>query len=337
VSALPGADALPCPWQRERWERLRRTLADGRLPHALLLAGTPGTGRGRFAQALARLLLCQAPREAGACGSCKSCHLMAQGVHADFLGLAPAEPGRRIGVDAVRDVLSFSARTSSLGARKVILVSPLEAFTGAAFNAFLKGLEEPADDTFMLLVAARGQYIPATIRSRCQTLTLPLPQPSEALQWLRDALEAREAGSGVAAGALLECLPGQPLAAFESVVAGSAEGLLALHRALSAARGSHSLTDLERLSAQVAEREERELLEFLQRRLWQESADCARRGERGRLRRALLAVDRLRGLQAAVQSGQNPNGELLRHAALGAWIGVGGAVDDATLAGTRLA
>lgn len=322
-----GADSCvrPCPWHRESWQRLQRALESGRLAHALLFPGVPGTGRLRFATALARQLLCEEAGAAGNCGSCKSCRLLAQGAHADFFALAPAEPGKRIGVDAVRELLAFSARTSAFGARKVVLVTQLEAFTGNAFNAFLKGLEEPADDSFLLLVTARGQELPATIRSRCQALPLAAPDTQESLDWLQEALAAAREAPGVNPQQLLRCLPGRPLAALARVQAGEAAPLLALQRALDE-RGDAA--SLQRAAAALPEAE---LLEQLQRRLAQRCRDAARRGERRKLQRALRSDDRLRALRRALLAGSNPNPELLRHAALSAWCAVDGCDDGATL------
>ena len=56
--------------------------------------------------------------------------------------------------------------------------------TASAANAILKTLEEPAGDSFVCLVCHRPGDLPATIRSRCQSLLLPAPSEDEALEWL---------------------------------------------------------------------------------------------------------------------------------------------------------
>jgi DNA polymerase-3 subunit delta' len=314
----------PCPWQDESWQKLRQALDQGRLPHALLISGVPGSGRDVFASAAARLLLCQSPQPQGNCGDCKSCRLTEQGSHADFFALRPSEPGKRIGVDQVRDLLGFAVGTSTLGSRKVILVSPLEAFTGNAFNAILKGLEEPADGTFLLLIAARGAFLPATIRSRCQQMVLAAPGPEQAAVWLQaQAAEGGADGQGAAAAdlpeGLLRLLPGRPLDALRCLETGQAGPLLALDEALQAGPRGAAAGALQRVAAAVPEEV---LLQLLSRHLQSACAVAARGGDREMLREALRALDRLAALRRALLSGCNPNSELLRVAAVRAWSGV---------------
>ena len=71
------------------------------------------------------------------------------------------------------------------GGAKVAVIAPAEAMNIKSFNALLKTLEEPADDTFLVLAASRVDRIPKTIMSRTLRLRLPLPAESEALGWLR--------------------------------------------------------------------------------------------------------------------------------------------------------
>ena len=79
------------PWHSEIWARLNERLAHGRLPHALLLAGPPGTGKRLFARAYAESLLCeQRGADGHACGNCPSCRLLAAGTHPDLHLLRPA-------------------------------------------------------------------------------------------------------------------------------------------------------------------------------------------------------------------------------------------------------
>ena len=82
----------PYPWQARQWRQLLNAAQQGRLPHALLLAGAEGLGVEDFALALAARLLCTDPGE-GACGRCKSCLLLQAGNHPDLVLLQPGEAG----------------------------------------------------------------------------------------------------------------------------------------------------------------------------------------------------------------------------------------------------
>lgn len=177
----------PPPWMHEHWVRLCRARQAKRLPHALLLAGVAGIGKGLFAEALTAALLCPYPNADGvACGRCEDCQLLRYGTHPDRIRLAPDPDGKsqEIRVDAVRDMIEGEARSAHRGQCKVILIEPADQLNRAAANSLLKTLEEPSSQTVMILVSAEPNRLPATIRSRCQCLTMPLPTEAEALAWL---------------------------------------------------------------------------------------------------------------------------------------------------------
>jgi DNA polymerase III subunit delta' len=197
------------PWQQSVWRTLRTALGDGRLGHALLLAGPALLGKRLLADALAARLLCTAPEDVEfACGHCRACALRAAGTHPDLLDvhLLERDDGRlktEIGVDQVRALGSWFALTPQLGRAQVAIIEPADQLNAAAGNALLKTLEEPLPERFLLLVAARPQRLPATIRSRCQRLQLRLPSAPEAEAAVRaagaapaDAAEALAAADG---------------------------------------------------------------------------------------------------------------------------------------------
>jgi len=80
------------PWHHDLWRQLQQRRNVDRLPHALLLAGPVGLGKGLFARRLARALLCEAPAAEGeACGQCRSCRLFRVGSHPDYRVVQPEE------------------------------------------------------------------------------------------------------------------------------------------------------------------------------------------------------------------------------------------------------
>ena len=194
---------LPLPWQDGLWQRIRQLRAVGRLPHGLLLCGPAGVGKRHFAELLSRSLLCSGPDSDGlACGECRACRLAAAGSHPDWLWVTPEPKARQIRIDAVREVLGFTAKTASQGGSKLVLLAPAEAMNRNAANALLKCLEEPAGDTHLLMVSDQPGMLPATIRSRCQQLTLPIPPRTDVAAWLEplasdpSALESALAEAG---------------------------------------------------------------------------------------------------------------------------------------------
>jgi DNA polymerase-3 subunit delta' len=178
--------ALP-PWLASHWVSLQRARAAGRLPHALLLAGPAGVGKRRLADLLVWSLLCSDPRPDGLpCGRCADCRLNQAGTHPDLVRLGPDPDGKsdEIKVGGIRDLIESEGLTSSRGIHKLILIDPADRMNPSAANALLKTLEEPAPGTLFCLISERPHALAATVRSRCQRLTLGLPDEAEALDWL---------------------------------------------------------------------------------------------------------------------------------------------------------
>lgn len=199
----------PCPWHQQAWEALAH---QPRHAHAYLLAGVSGIGKRRFANAFAARLLCLAPVQGAACGSCRGCALRQAGSHPDFLEVGPEEEGKAIRVDAIRHLSEFLAQTAQQGGRKVILLQPAEAMNLNAANALLKSLEEPAGDAHLLLVSDQPSRLLPTIRSRCLVQTLGSPSPEEAMSWLAEHLPDLDS---VQHSALLNMAEGAPLRALD--------------------------------------------------------------------------------------------------------------------------
>lgn len=309
------------PWHGDSWTLMLKMLEDERLPHALMLEGVPGTGRGEFAYALARQLLCAAPTADGNCGQCKACVLSATGAHADFHRLMPDEPGKAIGIDAVRAAIRFAAGTATQGTRKVMLVSPAQALTTAAFNAFLKCLEEPSPGTYIVLVCARGYAVPATILSRCQRWPLRSPDAEQSRDWLEDALD--QSGVDAAqASAMLAVTANRPLHARRRMESGDGDALINAYAALRAmlaretGAGQRVEIALEKLSADDA----LSLVEDVLRQWLRQQDARSLRAIPGR--RALDALNEVSRLRSVNRSGSNPNPDLLRFSATQAVAGL---------------
>ncbi len=203
----------PLPWLDPLWERLCAARAADRLPHALLIAGPRGVGKRRLAGQLARALLCTDPDARGrACGRCTDCRLAAAGSHPDLLQVAPDPESKsgEIAIEAIRALAERTSLTPSRAGRKLILIDPADRLNSAAANALLKTLEEPAGAALLCLIAEQPGRLPATIRSRCQWLKVPVPPAAVALAWLapRMGLDAAEAAGRlqIAYGAPLRAL-----------------------------------------------------------------------------------------------------------------------------------
>jgi len=173
------------PWLETYRQTIATALAQGRLPHALLLTGLQGVGKGVLAEAIAGQLLCPAATlETGPCGHCDACAQLNAGSHPDYLRIQPEEDSSVIKVDQIRllaEKLSFS---SHQGGYKVAVLNPAGNMNINAANSLLKTLEEPSDNTVLLLICERPSQLPATVRSRCQQIRVEVPGQDVALQWL---------------------------------------------------------------------------------------------------------------------------------------------------------
>lgn len=190
-------------WLQAFSDSWRNRVDQGRVPHALLLAGRPGVGKRAAAAWLVR------ERLGIADGGGVPEHPWRKPEHADLHWVGPPEDRHSIGIEQIRDLVSELALTSYEGGGKAAVIEPANAMTDNAANSLLKTLEEPPGDALIVLVVDRIGRLPATIFSRCQRLELPLPSRETALEWLG------QQDSDVDWAAALNLSGGAPLAALE--------------------------------------------------------------------------------------------------------------------------
>jgi DNA polymerase III subunit delta' len=182
---------------------LRAALERGALHHAYLFAGPEGIGKATAARLLAQAVNCEGPQADRPCGSCGPCRKIERGAHPDVFALAEERamakagrwepkggrvPSKDIVVDQVRDLVDHRLAMKRFeGRRRVVVVDPADAMNVQAQNALLKTLEEPPDDTTIVLVASSPDLLLPTIRSRCARV--PFAPLSDVL--LADRLVAR--------------------------------------------------------------------------------------------------------------------------------------------------
>ena len=214
------------PWNEAVFRSIAARTA--RLPHALLIHGMRGVGKLALAERVGQLLLCESADEARRpCGACDGCRWFLAGNHPDFRrvepealapqreaapeeGEAPAKrtkPSNEIKVDQVRELADFLNLRSYRARLRVALVHPAEDMNPSAANALLKGLEEPPAGAVFLLVSHRPAQLLPTIRSRCVSVPVPLPDREAALAWLngqgvKDAARWLSYAGGAPLGAL---------------------------------------------------------------------------------------------------------------------------------------
>ncbi len=206
----------PLAGHEELRDRLARSARAGRLPASLLLHGPPGVGKQRLALWLGQLLLCEERSACGACRSCRLAERLEHPDLHWFFPLprptgassreklrekletarmeelarrreSPLEPPEHekatgIYLAAVDEMRARAVRRPAMGDAAVFVVGDAEAMvpqaaSQQAANAFLKLLEEPPEDTWIVLTSSRRGALLPTVRSRVLSLRVaPLPR-----------------------------------------------------------------------------------------------------------------------------------------------------------------
>jgi DNA polymerase-3 subunit delta' len=201
-SRLVGQDAveaeLVAAAQAARGDSAHNPLAagamGGRMTHAWLITGPPGSGRSIAAVCFAAALQCTSDGVPG-CGECRACTTTMAGTHGDVRRIIPE--GLSIGVREMRDIVQIASRRPSTGRWQVVVVEDADRLTEGAANALLKVVEEPPASTVFLLCAPSvdPEDIAITLRSRCRHVALVTP-PLDAIARVlidNDGLDEKDA------------------------------------------------------------------------------------------------------------------------------------------------
>jgi len=239
---------------------LRSALARATLHHAYLFGGPAGVGKATLARLVAQAANCEGgpllappegevgtgggkPAARDPCERCGPCRKIARGTHPDVLLVseervmaragryepkAGRTPSRDIVVDQVRDLIDGALALKRFEGRwRFVILDPADAMNVQAQNALLKTLEEPPEQTTLVLVSAKPELLLPTVRSRCAQVAFAPLDPAVVAERLRaegrSAEEARLAAS-LSGGSLGWALAQDPrtLAAREAAVAAAA-------------------------------------------------------------------------------------------------------------------
>ena len=145
---------------------LKTAIASGRLAHAYLFCGPRGVGKTTCARIFAKTINCEHPTPEGeACNECASCRAFNEQASFNIIELDAASNN---GVDAIRDLTEQVRIPPQSGRYKVYIIDEVHMLSQAAFNAFLKTLEEPPEYAIFILATTEKQKVIPTILSRCQ-------------------------------------------------------------------------------------------------------------------------------------------------------------------------
>jgi len=155
--------------QQRSLEILRSALGNGRPHHAYLFVGPDGVGKRMVAFALAKALHCDEAAN-DFCGQCAACARIENGNHPDVRLVEILAGKKEISIQQVREVERKLNFRSFSGKRKIAIIDPATLMNLSAQNALLKTLEEPPQDSLLILIAANAGGLLPTLRSRCLRL-----------------------------------------------------------------------------------------------------------------------------------------------------------------------
>ena len=145
---------------------LKNAVSSGKLAHAYLFCGPRGVGKTTCARIFAKAINCQSPTANGeACGQCESCQAFNEQRSFNIFELDAASNNS---VEHIKTLMEQTRIPPQVGKYKVFIIDEVHMLSTAAFNAFLKTLEEPPAHVIFILATTEKHKILPTILSRCQ-------------------------------------------------------------------------------------------------------------------------------------------------------------------------
>lgn len=145
---------------------LKNAIASGKLAHAYLFCGPRGVGKTTCARIFAKSINCLSPLPNGdACGQCESCRAFDE---QRSMSISELDAASNNSVEDIRELCKQVLIPPQVGKYKVFIIDEVHMLSPAAFNAFLKTLEEPPSYVIFILATTEKHRILPTILSRCQ-------------------------------------------------------------------------------------------------------------------------------------------------------------------------
>ena len=168
--------------QKHITSTLQNAIERSQLAHAYLFCGPRGVGKTTCARIFAKAINCLSPNGAEACNECESCRSFNEG---RSLNIHELDAASNNSVEDIRTLIEQVRIIPQVGRYSVFIIDEVHMLSAAAFNAFLKTLEEPpAHAVFILATTEKHKIIP-TILSRCQIYDFNRIRVEDSVEYLR--------------------------------------------------------------------------------------------------------------------------------------------------------
>ena len=168
--------------QKHITSTLQNAIERGQLAHAYLFCGPRGVGKTTCARIFAKAINCLAPDGAEACNECESCRSFNEG---RSLNIHELDAASNNSVEDIRTLIEQVRIIPQVGRYSVFIIDEVHMLSAAAFNAFLKTLEEPPAHAIFILATTEKHKIIPTILSRCQIYDFNRIKVEDSVEYLK--------------------------------------------------------------------------------------------------------------------------------------------------------
>lgn len=168
--------------QRHITSTLKNAIERGQLAHAYLFCGPRGVGKTTCARIFAKAINCLNPQSGEACNECESCRSFNEG---RSLNVHELDAASNNSVDDIRNLIEQVRIIPQVGRYSVFVIDEVHMLSAAAFNAFLKTLEEPPQHAIFILATTEKHKIIPTILSRCQIYDFNRIRVEDGVEYLK--------------------------------------------------------------------------------------------------------------------------------------------------------